>query len=74
MKFYERFQSYYNRIKGWEWSPEMKKIVQEINDSIPPAVAKAIFSYIESQYTNGEAYARGQLKTISEKLAEAVKD
>jgi len=72
MAFWNIFQSTYDRIKGWEWSPEMAEAIQAINDRLPKVIADAILGYIKIQYERSEDIARASLKSIKDILGDII--
>ena len=69
---YKIFQKWADKINTWGWSPEMKELVQNINDEIPPIVRKALISYIREQYGKSEQIAMASLEALKVKLNEII--
>ena len=72
MAFWNLFQKWADVIEDWEYSPEMKKIVAEIDKGIPVVIKKAILAYIKTQYDKSEEIAMESLKRVKDRLNEII--
>ena len=72
MAIWQWFQKTYDRIQGWDWSPEMKETIQVLNDKLPPMIAKALLKYIAEFYASSESVAKVSLRSIRSILDEAI--
>jgi hypothetical protein len=62
------FQSTYDKIDSWEMSPKWRDACKKINAMLPEVVAKALLSYIQSQYKKSEEIAEISIGNLKKAL------
>lgn len=74
VKYYETkgkyYQERYNKIKSWSFSPELKRMLEFLNEEIPEAVTKFLWREIDKAYKKfGPEQAERYIKTLIEKIS-----
>jgi len=59
------FQPTYDRIKAWQLSPEVDKLLEDLWNSLPAALQGSLYKFIKEIYdTYGKEFAEEIIKKI----------